>query len=341
VSDHTVWRSILLLVWLIPAAIAQASDSNAAALTEIQRHAEALDLVIGLSAVHLESGATLELNAAERFPLASTYKVPMAAYALHLVGEGKLALDELIEVHQSDLVTSSPITRLFPHPGIRLSLLNLMEATLIQSDNTATDVLLRTIGGGSAVTGWLSEQGIEDLRVDRSTAELLRDYMGLSAPPDGTSAATQFMTADFESLTEADWTARYQDLLDDPRDQGSPKAMVSLLRGIWQDAWLDAAHGEALRAIMGRCLTGGSRLSGMLPAQQLPLAHKTGTLGGTVNDVGVMLLPNGQGTVIIAVFTRGGSTLNVEAGERAIAETGRTVYDYFLFSDHRNEGAGR
>jgi len=307
------------------------ADRNAVA-QEIHRHGAALELTIGVAAIHLESGQRISVNGDEPFPLASTYKIPMAAYALQLVDDGRLGLDQLIEIEQSDLVISSPITQLFPHPGIQLSLLNLLEATLIRSDNTATDVLLRTIGGGQAVTSWLSEQGIRDLRVDRSTAELIRDYMGIPATDVATSMATQYRSLSFDDLNEDDWAALYQRLLEDPRDKGTPRAMVELLRGIWEDDYLSAAHGEALRAIMTRCLTGGARLSGRLPAQQLPIAHKTGTLGGTVNDVGIIRLPDNRGTVAIAVFVRGRSALDVAAGEQAIAEVGRTLYDYFLLS---------
>jgi beta-lactamase class A len=283
-----------------------------------------------MSAIHLETGATVSVNGDMLFPLASTYKVPMAAYALHLAEEGELSLDQLIEVEPSDLVVSSSITRLFPHPGIQLSLLNLMEATLISSDNTATDVLLRTIGGGEAVTRWLRDRGIADLRVDRSTADLIREYMTMPPPPEGVSMASQYEDADFDGFDDADWERLYDGLLADPRDQGTPDAMAALLKGLWEDAYLEARHGEVLREIMARCFTGAARLTDGLPRQQLPVAHKTGTLGGTVNDAGVMTLPDGS-QVVIVVFTRGRSTLDVENGERAIAEVGRTVYDYFLF----------
>jgi beta-lactamase class A len=206
-----------------------------------------------------------------------------------------------------------------------------MEATLIQSDNTATDVLLRTIGGGEAVTAWLEASGIEAMRVDRSTADLIRDYMQI--PRSDGSMAGQYEALDLDHLKEADWIGFYNALLADPRDQGTPNAMTQLLAGLWQDAYLDAAYGETLREIMARCLTGRARLSGRMPDQQLPLAHKTGTLGGTVNDVGVISLPDDRGSLVIAVYTRGASTLDAEAGERAIAEVSRTLYDYFLFSD--------
>ncbi|MGD8830628.1 MAG: class A beta-lactamase-related serine hydrolase [Pseudomonadales bacterium] len=321
--------AVLLLPMLIIARPAWAADEDPVT-AELVRHAEAAGVTVGVSAVHLESGRRIRINADQAFPLASTYKVPMAAYALYLVGQGRLDPDALIEVRPEDKVISSPITRLFPHPGIRLSLLNLMEAMLIRSDNTATDVLLRTVGGGPAVTRWLASRGIDDLRVDRSTADLIRDYMGM--PRVAGSMAEQYEAENFDDLTEADWRAFYDALLADPRDQGTPDAMTKLLTGIWQDAYLDARYGEALRAIMGRCLTGGARLSGRMPGHELPLAHKTGSLGGTINDVGVMTLPGGAGTVVLSVFTRGSSYMDAEAGEAVIADTGRTVYDYFLLT---------
>ena len=325
---RSLLAALMVLSALSPANLAA---NEGTVIAEIERHALAQGVTIGVSALHLPSGRRVQVNASEAFPLASTYKVPMAAYALHLVSEGELALDQLIEVRQEDLVVSSAITRLFPHPGIQLSLLNLMEATLIQSDNTATDVLLRAIGGGEAVTAWLRASGIQDMRVDRNTADLIRDYMDIPRSDD--AMASQYEALDFDHLTEADWIGFYDALLADPRDQGTPDAMVSLLAGLWQDAYLEAAHGETLREIMARCLTGSARLSGRMPDQQLPLAHKTGTLGGTVNDVGVISLPDDRGSLVIAVYTRGESTLDAEAGERAIAEVSRTLYDYFLFSE--------
>jgi beta-lactamase class A len=324
---------------LLATAVAGTAAPKDRLTAEIERHGEALGVTIGLSATHLATGAAVSVNGSQRFPLASTYKVPMAAYALHLVEKGELNLDQLIEVLPSDLVVSSSITRLFPHPGIRLSLLNLMEATLISSDNTATDVLLRTIGGGEAVTGWLRDRGIRDLRVDRSTADLIREYMNMPPPPEGVSMASQYQDANFDDFTDSDWEQFYRKLLADPRDQGTPDAMATLLKGLWEDAYLEARHGQVLREIMARCFTGASRLTDGLPLQQLPVAHKTGTLGGTVNDAGVMTLPDGS-QVVIVVFTRGRSTLDVENGERAIAEVGRTVYDYFLFQSEPESGDG-
>ena len=79
---------------------------------------------------------------------------------------------------------------------------------------------------------------------------------------------------------------------------------------------------------MERCQTGKTRLKGMLP-QGTVVAHKTGTLGGVADDVGVITLPGDAGHVAISVFTKA-SIKPEEASEKAVAEVARTVYDYFV-----------
>ena len=46
-----------------------------------------------------------------------------------------------------------------------------------------------------------------------------------------------------------------------------------------------------------RCQTGKSRIKGMLP-EGTDVAHKTGSVGGVVNDVGILTLPGNAGTPI-------------------------------------------
>jgi beta-lactamase class A len=60
------------------------------------------------------------------------------------------------------------------------------------------------------------------------------------------------------------------------------------------------------------------------------VAHKTGTIGGTTNDVGIVTLPQGAGQVAIAVFVKS-STKPIPERERVIAQIARAVHDFFLF----------
>jgi beta-lactamase class A len=114
----------------------------------------------------------------------------------------------------------------------------------------------------------------------------------------------------------------------DPRDTATPDDMTKLLVHIWKKDLLTPASAKELLDIMDRCQTGKARIKGMLP-QGTDVAHKTGTLGGVADDVGVITLPNGLGHVAISVFTKA-SFKPEEASEKAVAEVARTVYDYFV-----------
>lgn len=55
-------------------------------------------------------------------------------------------------------------------------------------------------------------------------------------------------------------------------------------------------------------------------------AHKTGTLCGPVNDVGMIKLFNRRGTLLMAIYIKG-SDAPEEKREHAIAEIARSVLD--------------
>jgi beta-lactamase class A len=116
----------------------------------------------------------------------------------------------------------------------------------------------------------------------------------------------------------------------DPRDTSTPDAMARLLERIQRKDLLKQNSGELLLDILRRCKTGEARLKGLLP-QGTVVAHKTGTIGGTTNDVGIITLPDGAGHVAIAVFVKA-SEKEIPARERAIAEVARAVHDFFLFN---------
>jgi beta-lactamase class A len=58
-----------------------------------------------------------------------------------------------------------------------------MELMLRISDNSATDILLRTAGGGSAVNARLAAIGVKGMRADRPTVRLIADYVGVQNLP--------------------------------------------------------------------------------------------------------------------------------------------------------------
>src|SRR2546428_424233 len=116
----------------------------------------------------------------------------------------------------------------------------------------------------------------------------------------------------------------------DARDQATPKAFVTLLEKMWRGEAVDKASSEAMLETMKRCRTGAGRIKGLLPSNTT-VAHKTGTIGGVVDDVGIIYLPDEAGHVAIAVLSKQTRATDVE-GERAIAQIARYAYDYFMFT---------
>ena len=156
--------------------------------------------------------------------MASTVKVAIAALYLAQVDHGRRSLDDTIN-------------------GV--SARSLMARMLIHSDNRATDILLKDLGGPRAVHDWLQDNGDHGLRVDRTIAQLLSAKRDL-------------------------W---------DRRDSSTPVAMVDLLQRIYKAELIKPESRNYLLDLMAQCQTGKNRIKALLPFGT-PVEHKTGTLDG-------------------------------------------------------------
>jgi beta-lactamase class A len=324
--------ALALLAAATTSATAQTQDPGLARLeAELGRISRVAGGKVGVGIIHLESGRELYLAGDERFPMASTFKVPIALQLLDLVDRGRLRLDSMIALGPTDLHPGSgTLTRLLDDPGVELSVRNLLELMLLISDNSATDILLRTVGGPSAVNARLAAVGVEGIRVDRPTVELIADAIGIkNLPPDSLRTMQRFRAL-VVAIADSNRRAARDSLYRDPRDTATPRGMARLLAKLWRREALSASSTDLLIDVMYRCQTGENRLKGLLP-RDTRVAHKTGTLDlGVANDVGIIDLPGGAGHAVVAAFVKESSRPTAEQ-ERAIAEVARAVHDYFLF----------
>ena len=297
---------------------------------EITRLSAVSGGVVGVTAIHLETGRRVSLNGSDRFPMASTFKVPIAVQLFTRIDKGEVKLDQMIEIKQSDLHPGSgTLMDLFNKGGLALSVRNLMELMLLISDNSATDVCLRVAGGPEAVTARMRSAGIEGINVDRSTALLISDWIGATGLPPEDQWTPDVFTKAFRAVSPIEQRAAGRRFDSDQRDTSTPDGMAALLERIYRKDLLKKESAELLLDIMNRCRTGDARLKGLLPPGT-EVAHKTGTIGGSTNDVGIITLPDNAGHVAIAAFVKS-SEKDVVARERAIAEVARAVHDFFLF----------
>jgi beta-lactamase class A len=295
---------------------------------ELVRIGELSGGVMGFSAIHLESGREVHLNPDEAFPMASSYKVPIAVKLFQRVDRGELNLEDMITLEPHHYSPGSgTLTDLFIQPGVSLSLRNLTELMMLISDNTATDLVLAAAGGGVAVTDAMRSLGYPGVRVDRPTLNLIADFIGIEGLPPREQLTVEGYRAFVEATPPEVREAAARTFHLDPRDTAKPREMAALLSGIWEDRVLSPEMSALLRDIMERCRTGENRIRGMLPSY-VTTANKTGTIGGSLNDVGVIVLPEGRGHVVVAAFVRESSAPNPRR-EAAIAHASRAVYDYF------------
>jgi beta-lactamase class A len=299
--------------------------------TEIIRISQPVDGKIGVAAWRLDGrGPRVLVNADQRFPMASTFKVAVAGAILSKVDRGDLSLDQLVPVDPGMMVESEGLASTFRHPGVSVSVKNLLELMLTVSDNTATDVLTKVAGGPAAVTAWVRAQGIEGVRIDRDTAGLIRDFFHL--PPGPFPQALEAGLKADPNLEDRS-SKRNAEFDADPRDTATPEAMASLLQRIFTGKALKPASTQLLTEIMERNTTGKARIRGRLPEGTV-VAEKTGTIGGSVNNVGMITLPGNAGKVIIAVFIKQ-SGKPFEDRERVIADVSRAIYDSYLFEESK------
>ena len=290
---------------------------------KIEKLSQGLVGRIGVAAQEIGSDEVIAINGDETFVMASTYKVAVAAKVMELVDKGELSLDQMVDVPQDMYVAGVvAIAERFPYPGVQFSLANLIYPMITESDNTATDVCMKLVGGPAAVTEYLRKLGITDFRVDRPVREILMDFYSLSAVNPvaiveaiGKNPALVAAQVDTNPKFEAD-----------PRDHTSPNAYLKLLLAIDGGTAMSPKSREFLLGVMSRTRTGDGRLKGLLP-KGTPVAHKTGTLGGVANDVGYITLPDGR-RFAIAVFTNSSKTPASDR-DRSIAEVARALYDFY------------
>jgi beta-lactamase class A len=290
----------------------------------IERVATGLAGRIGFAAQEIGGDKVIAFNGDETFVMASAYKIAIVTAVLDRVDKGELSLDQMVEIKPDMMIVGQmALAETFVHPGLQLSVANLIEVMITESDNTATDTLMGLAGGPAAVTENLRRLGITDFRVDRLTGEILRDVFDLPGQATPEVVAQAYRNRP-ELATEVGDPK--PDFEADPRDHATPLAFLQLLLAIDSGKAMSAESRDFLLAVMSRTRTGAGRLKGLLP-RGTPVAHKTGTTGGVANDVGYITLPDGRRFAIV-VFTNSSKTPESDR-DRAIAEIARSLFDYF------------
>lgn len=257
-------------------------------------------LLVGVDVYHPRSGVRGGVNPTMPMPMASLAKLPIVTSALQRLIVADEASRRIVEVLPEDAVSGSGVLHLLrAEPHVSLTPLTLAELAVTVSDNTAADILWRLGGGAVAVNRWLKSLQLSGIRVDRSMAELIRDF-----------------------------DAGENGFVLDPRDTATARSFNNMLVAMQDEQVSGQMATELILAAMERCATGENRIRGAL-GSGVRVRHKSGTLGAVVNDAGLVQLGDGSWFAITVLTAgTGHDAPDAEEAEHAIRQLAVTAYQF-------------
>jgi beta-lactamase class A len=264
-------------------------------------------LHVGFAAVDLGKGRTAFVRGGELFPMQSVYKLPIAIAALRMAQDGTLALQRKVRLTAGDIAPGrSPLAARLRGRPTQFTVQQLIEHMLLNSDNTATDAVMRVAGGPDKIQAVIKTFDIDGLRVDRYERDLQPQALGLEPDPAYSDFAK--LKAALDALGEVKQKEALERYLRDRRDTASPRALATLLFKLLSSHLIQPRFVTLVLDLMRRTKTGEDRLrAGMLPAWTF--AHRGGTSlaiqGRTAafNDVGVATNKSGAKIAIVLLIS--------------------------------------
>ncbi|WP_338640332.1 PEN family class A beta-lactamase, Bcc-type [Burkholderia pyrrocinia] len=261
-----------------------AAVAAAATFAQLERDAGGR---LGVCAIDAASGRRVEHRADERFPFCSTFKAMLSAAVLAQSVARPGLLQQRVTYGKADLVNYSPVTG--KHVDTGMTVAELCEATIQYSDNAAANLLMKLIGGPSAVTAYARSIGDSTFRLDRWETELNTALPG------------------------------------DLRDTTTPAAMAASMRVLTLGDALPAAQRAQLVAWLRGNKVGDKRIRAGVPAGWT-VGDKTGTGDyGTTNDAGVVWSPSRAPIVLVVYYTQ--AHADARPKEDVIADVARVVVE--------------
>lgn len=307
---------------------------------EKKSHAE-----MGITAILIEKKKTVTHNGEKRFFMASTIKLPIALAFLHLVDEKKDSLDRLIKLDVHHAVPGSGTLHwAFEKKRTTMSLQQILKYMLTDSDNSASDIILKVVNGPRYVTERMYALGLKNMIINRSILQMFMDTNHVDHSLWKKPRTVYSWKKIFNHIPLKDKMLAWQYFEKDIRDTTTSDEMAKLLVMLYKKEALSEPSTKLLLNIMEQCKTGRSRIRGLLPPY-IKVAHKTGTWAideynylkypGSKNlfrfasDVGIITLPNNKGHIAIAIYIKSKADGDYSRS-RAIALASRAIYDYFM-----------
>ncbi|WP_231728086.1 serine hydrolase [Sphingopyxis sp. H050] len=270
----------------------------------------------GIAVQRIDGEWALAQRGGDLFPQQSVSKLWVAMAVLDAVDNGRMTLDQRVRIGPEDLVVfHQPLaSRVQAQGSVSMSVRDLIETAITQSDNLANDSLLRTVGGPHAVRAFVSRKDLGSIRFGPGERLLQAGTAGLTWQQ--SYANGRNFQAARAALPMATRQAAMNKYLADPVDGASPSAIASALTRLARGTLLSPQSTDYLIGVMSRTKSGPKRLKAGLPPGWT-FVHKTGTgqdLNGMTagyNDIGIATAPDGTRYAIVVMM--GSTTSSIPA----------------------------
>jgi len=296
-----VAASFTLIVGDAPALHAQQPAPLERLRAAIERTTKSVNATWGIYVKSLETNEEVALDADRQMETMSTIKIPLMVEAFEQIKAGRFKLtDKYTFVAADSQPGTGTIQRL--DPGAVMTVKDLITMMIIVSDNTATEVLYRMVGGPDAVNKRMDALGLAKTRAMNIPSKWFPALRGY--------ASTEQFYRD----------GKFPFGLSTPREMGRLLEMMergTLVDKPSSDLMLQIMRGQLYRTRIPRYVTG----------YRIP--HKTGDFLPYVGDDVGMLEAEGR-TIVVSVFT-GNHFGSGETLENAIGLVAKEIADYFAY----------
>jgi beta-lactamase class A len=267
----------------------------------IERTTKSINATWGIYMKSLDTGEEIAIDADRQMETMSTIKIPLMIECFEQIKAGKFKLSDKYTFVQAD---SQPGTGTIQRldPGAVMTVKDLITMMIIVSDNTATEVLYRMVGGPDAVNTRMQAMGLQKTR------------------------AMNVPSKWFPALRSAPTTEQFYRDGKNPFGLSTPREMGRLLEMMERGALVDKESSDLMLRIMRGQLY-RTRIPRYVIGYTIP--HKTGDFLPYVGDDVGMLEASGR-TIVLSVFT-GNHFGSGEALENAIGLVARDVAEYFAY----------
>jgi beta-lactamase class A len=267
----------------------------------ILRTTRSVNATWGIYVKSLETGEEVAIDADRPMETMSTIKIPLMIEVFEQIKAGMFKLTDKYTFVEADSEPGTGTIQRLDY-GAVMTVKDLITMMIIVSDNTATEVLYRMVGGPEVVNARMQALGLN------------------------TTRAMNVPSKWFPALRSAPTTEQFYRDGKSPFGFSTPREMGRLLEMMERGALVDKPSSDLMLRIMRGQLY-RTRIPRYVTGYTIP--HKTGDFLPYVgDDVGVLEAPGK--TIILTVFT-GNHFGSGEALENAIGLVAKDVADYFAY----------